>query len=422
MDLPKNGSIGGSSEGLFDSPESIRNDFPIFNGESELHFLDSGASAQKPQEVIDTINFYLQSCYANVHRGTYRLSDEMTNAYESAREGLAKFLGADSDEIVWQSNATSAINLVARSYASRVMGRGKAVLISEMEHHANIVPWQMWAEENSGELRVVKIDDLGELDLESYRGCLDDGKVGLVSITHVSNVLGTVNPIKELIGMAHESEAKVLVDGSQAAVHLRVDVKELDCDFYVCTGHKLYGPTGIGVLYGKREILEEMPPIIGGGDMIERVSFSGTTYANPPARFEAGTPPIVEAIALKKATEWIDRKGWQTLSKNEEEISNYLKQGLQSIKQIEIYGNSRNKLGIWSFNIEGIHHHDISMMLDDLVNVSVRSGHHCAQPLMERMGVKGMVRASIAAYNVGGDIDKLIEGLDRILKISGVKS
>ena len=411
----------GWSGGAGDASERIVEDFPLLRGEGcSLVYMDSAASAQKPECVVACTSDLMRNHYANVHRGIYGLSDRLTTRYERSREVMARFLGAgSSDEVVWQANATAAINLVARSYGGHVMERGKAVLISEMEHHANIVPWQLLEEERGCPLRVVRVTPRGDLDWDHYEELLDSGDVGLVSMTHISNVLGTVNPVEEIVRRAHDAGARVLIDGSQGAVHMPLQVKAWDCDFYVCTGHKLYGPTGVGVLYGKEECLSAMPPLFGGGDMIERVRFSGTTYAKPPARFEAGTPAIVEVIALACAVEWMEGWGWDVLSEVETRRSEELGSGLRGMEGVRIYGESEGKAGIWSFNLEGFHPSDVGMMLDDLMGVAVRTGHHCAQPLMEKMGVQGMVRASIASYNRGRDVEKLLEGLERIMKMKG---
>ena len=396
--------------------ENIWEQFPIFRQE-KLHYLDSGASAQKPDAVIDGMHYYWQSCYANVHRGTYRLSEEITRVYEKARTTMAAFLGANSEEIIWQTNATAGINLVAYSYGRHLLQADQTIVLSAMEHHANIVPWQILSKERGNPIEVVHVQEDGSLDMEHYAQILSHHKVGLVALSQMSNVLGTINDAKKIASLAHQHGAKVLIDGSQGAVHMPVNVKDIDCDFYVCTGHKLYGPTGIGVLYGKAELLAQMPPVYGGGDMIDMVSFSGTTFAEAPAKFEPGTPPIVEAIGLAYAVEWLNSLGWQNIMTRENMLANMLAKGLAQIKEVRVYGEAAKKGGIFSFNLEGAHHHDVSMMLNDMVNVSVRSGHHCAQPLMHHLGVKGMVRATIGVYNRAEDIEKLLEGLERIVNI-----
>ncbi len=397
----------------------IRADFPIlaseFNG-YPLTFLDSGASAQKPECVLRRMDDVYRRSYANVHRGAYTLSQAATNYYEGARKTVARYLNARSDdEIVFTHNVTAAINLVAHSYGRRFLERGDEVIISQMEHHANIVPWQLLRDEIGIELKVAPIDEAGNLLLDQLAEMFSQ-KTKLVSLTHVSNVLGTIVPIKKVIDLAHERDIPVLIDGAQGIVHTRVDVQDLDAEFYAFTGHKLYGPSGIGVLYGKKDLLNTMPPYQGGGDMIERVTFEKTTYRDAPARFEAGTPPIVEAAGLAAAIDYVDEIGMENISSHEQELLNYATERLNEVDGITIYGEAQHKAGIISFTLDKVHPHDIATIVDSR-GVSVRAGHHCAQPLMDWYGVAATTRASFGMYSNKKDVDALIDGLKYVKEI-----
>ena len=411
---------GHNVEGGFDV-ERIRQDFPILGRQvhgKPLVYFDSGASAQKPRAVIDAMTQVLENEYTNVHRGAHYLSQTLTDRYEGVRETIARFINAPSEEqIVITRNTTEAINLVATSYGRKFLGQGDGVVVSTMEHHANIVPWQLLRDEKGIELKVAPIDDSGVLDLEAYEALLD-GNTKLVAITHCSNVLGTMTPAAELVRLAHDRGIPVLLDGSQAVVHSAVDVQALDADFYVFTGHKLYGPTAIGVLYGKAELLAQMPPYQGGGDMIAKVTFEKTTYQEPPQRFEAGTPPIVEAIGLGAAMDYVSAIGMDNIMAHEKALLAYAMDRLAAMPDIKLFGTAPEKAAILSFVQEGIHPFDTAATLDR-AGVAVRVGQHCAEPLMARLGVDGTVRASLAMYNTTGEIDTMIEALQRARALFG---
>ena len=397
--------------------EAIRADFPIL-GETvrgkKLVFLDSAASAQKPSAVIDAMANAMRRQYANVHRGLHWMSERTTDAYEDARTLVALFLHAPSrDEIVFVRNSTEAINLVALSYGGHVLGRDQAVVISEMEHHSNIVPWQMLRDAHGIELRVARITDGGELDMEHLAALLADGRVGLVAITHMSNVLGTVTPAARIAALAHEHGARVMFDGSQAVVHREVDVQAIGADFYVFTGHKLYGPTGIGVLWGKRELLERMPPVFGGGEMIATVSFERSTWAGIPNKFEAGTPAIVEAIGLGAAIRYVREIGADRMAAHEASLTEHAVATLSGVRGLGIVGSAQDRGGVVSFTLAGAHPHDVATLLD-LSGIAVRAGHHCAEPLMNRLGLDGTARASFGVYTTHDEIDVLAASLDRV--------
>ena len=394
--------------------EAVREDFPILSEEINGHplaFLDSGASAQKPEAVLQRMEQVYRHDYANVHRGAYTLSQASTDHYENARQTVARYLNAASDdEIIFTRNVTSAINLVAHCYGRAFLSAGDEVIITHMEHHANIVPWQLLRDAIGIELKVIPIDDAGNLLMDRFEELLSP-KTKIVSVTHVSNVLGTILPIEEIIRLAHAHDARVLIDGAQGIMHSRVDVQGLDVDFYAFTGHKLYGPSGIGVLYGKKDILNAMPPYEGGGDMIDRVTFEESTYRDTPARFEAGTPAIVEAAGLAAAVEYVESIGIERIAAHERVILDYATAQLSAIEGLRIYGNAQNKVGIVSFTMEGVHPHDISTIIDSH-GVAVRAGHHCAQPLMDRFDLAATARASLGMYNNKSDIDQLVEALE----------
>ena len=395
----------------------LRADFPILaetvHGRP-LVFLDSAASAQKPRAVIEAMVGAMERSYANVHRGLHWMSERATEAYESTRDAAAGLLNApDRHEIVFTRNSTEAINLVAHSYGRGVLRPGQAVVISAMEHHSNIVPWQLLRDERGIELRVAPITDAGELDLASLESLLADGRVGLVSITHMSNVLSTYVPAARVAALAHRYGAKVLFDGSQAIVHRAVDVQALDADFYAFTGHKLYGPTGIGVLWARRELLEAMPPFLGGGDMIASVTYERSTWAEIPHKFEAGTPPIIEAIGLKAAIAYVRAVGYGAIAAHEAALTEHALATLAGIEGVNVLGRAQDRGGVVSFTMDCAHAHDIATLLDRQ-GIAVRAGHHCAEPLMRRLGVDSTARASFALYTTRDEIDALAAGIRRV--------
>ncbi len=404
--------------GPFDA-EAVRADFPILGQRvrgKPLVYLDNAATAQKPRRVIHALHRYYALENANVHRGVHHLSQVATDAYEGARHRVGRFLNATHDkEIVFVRGTTEGINLVAQTFGRRQVGTGDEILISEMEHHSNIVPWQMLCEEKGARLRVIPINDRGELLLEEYEKLLTP-RTKLVSVAHVSNVLGTLNPASDIVNLAHERGVPVLFDGAQAVPHLEVDVQALDCDFYAFSGHKLYGPTGIGVLYGKAEHLESMPPYQGGGSMIRSVTFEKTTYAEPPNKFEAGTPQIAGGIGLGAAIDYLAEIGLNDAAAYEADLLSYATQILSDIPDLRLIGTADKKVSVLSFVVEGIHPHDIGTVLDQ-EGIAVRAGHHCAQPLMRRFGISATTRAAIACYNTRHDIDALARGLYKVREI-----
>jgi len=393
----------------------IRQDFPILSQPQHgkpLVFLDSGASAQKPRAVIDAMTRCMETAYANVHRGAYRLSEVATDAFEAARGAVARFINApDAREVVFTRNSTEAINLVAHSWGRGVMRPDQAVLISELEHHANIVPWQMLRDDRGNPLRVCRVTDSGELDMEDLAAKLADGKVGLVALAHMSNVLGTVTPVERVVALAHAHGAKVLLDGSQAVVHRRVDVAAIGCDFYCFTGHKLYGPTGIGVLWGKLEHLDRMPPFLGGGDMIESVSFEKSTWAKPPARFEAGTPAIIEAVGLHAAIDYVNAIGMPAIEAHERALVDHAMRKLSDVPGLTLLGRAQDRGGVFAFALDNAHPHDLSTLLDR-AGICIRAGWHCAEPLHTRFGLEqGTARASFGLYTTPEEVDYLAGAL-----------
>ncbi|GBR59586.1 cysteine desulfurase [Acetobacter senegalensis DSM 18889] len=395
---------------------AIRKQFPILSEkvhDRPLVFLDSAASAQKPDAVINAMVHTMHHQYANIHRGLYWLSERATEAYEAVRDQVAGFLNAPSrEEIVFTRNSTEAINLVAYSFGS-LLTPGQAVVISEMEHHANLVPWQMLRDRMGIELRIAPITDAGDLDMEAFGQLLSDGKVALVAITHMSNVLGTITPARQIADMAHAAGALVLFDGSQAVVHHRTDVQALGADFYTFTGHKLYGPTGIGVLWARRALLEDMPPFMGGGDMISTVTFEKSTWANVPHKFEAGTPAIVEAIGLGAAIEWVEKFGFDAIAAHEQALTTYALERLATVPGLNVVGHPKERGGVISFTMADVHPHDIATLLDRN-GIAVRAGHHCAEPLMRRLGLTATARASFGIYTMQEEIDALADTLVRI--------
>jgi cysteine desulfurase/selenocysteine lyase len=398
--------------------EAIRRDFPILSRTvygKPLVYLDNGASAQKPQVVIDAVAHAYSNEYANVHRGLHFLSNAATDAYEGAREKVRRFLNAPSvDNIIFTKSSTEAINTVAYGYGMPKIGDGDEIVISIMEHHSNIVPWHFIRERQGAKLVWVPIDDQGAFHVDDFVKCLSD-KTKLIAITHMSNALGTVVPVKEICRIARERGIPVLVDGSQAAVHMPVDVQDIDCDWYVMTGHKLYGPSGIGVLYGRMDRLQEMRPFMGGGEMIVEVTEDAITYNEPPHRFEAGTPPIVQAIGLGYALDYMENIGRAAIAAHEADLAAYAHQRLSSVNSLRIFGTAPGKGGIFSFELEGIHAHDVSMVIDR-AGVAVRAGTHCAQPLLKRFGVTSTCRASFGLYNTRAEVDILVDALDQARK------
>lgn len=400
---------------------TLRRQFPILsrrlNG-SPLVYLDTAASAQKPMPVLNAMRVAYESSYANVHRGVHTLGQEATDAFEAARDKLARFINArGACEVVFVRGATEAINLVAATFGRTELRAGDEIILSELEHHANIVPWQMLRDEKGLVLRVIPIDDQGDLSLDRFQDLLTP-RTKLVAITQVSNALGTIVPIQTIIRQAHSAGAVVLVDGCQAVPHLQVDVQALDADFYVFSGHKMYGPTGIGVLYGRREILEAMPPYQGGGEMIVNVSFEETTFKQPPYRFEAGTPAIVEAIGLGAAADYLTGIGIERIGAHERALRAYASERLARIAGVRILGGGTRQAGIISFVLEGVHPHDIATILDQS-GVAIRAGHHCAQPLMRRLGVPATARLSFGIYNTREDVDAMIEALGEVRELFG---
>jgi cysteine desulfurase/selenocysteine lyase len=393
--------------------EAIRHDFPILSRDvygKPLVYLDNAASAQKPKAVLDAINKSYTQEYANVHRGLHFLSNAATQAYEDARESVRRFLNAPSkDELIFTRNATEAINLVAQSFGGMVLGEGDEIVLSIMEHHSNIVPWHFHRERQGAVIKWAPIDEDGNFLIDEFEKLLSP-RTRIVAITQMSNALGTIVPIKEVVRIAHAHGIPVLVDGSQAAVHMPVDVQDLDCDFYAFTGHKTYGPTGIGVLYGKMEHLRRMPPYQGGGEMIGEVTLDTVTYAEPPHRFEAGTPAIVQAIGLGAALDYMRNVGLPNIAAHEADLRDYAMARLSEINSLRIFGRARDKGAIVSFNMEGAHAHDVATVIDR-AGIAVRAGTHCTQPLLARYGVTATCRASFAVYNTRAEVDKLAEAL-----------
>lgn len=410
--------------------QDVRADFPILAREvhgKPLVYLDNGATTQKPLCVLDAMRDEYLNVNANVHRGVHYLSVQATELHEQARETVRRFINARSvSEIVFTRGTTEGLNLVASTFGDEFLKPGDEVIVSTMEHHSNIVPWQLQAHKRGIKLRVIPMTDGGVLDLEAYKGLFNE-KTRMVSVMHVSNVLGTVNPVKQMIAIAHEHDVPVMVDGAQSAPHFAIDVQDLDCDFFVFSGHKMYGPTGIGVLYGKESWLDKLPPYQGGGEMIEHVSFEKTTFERPPLKFEAGTPDYVATHGLAKAIEYMEHLGLDNIERHERELTRYALSQLRDIPGMHIYGHAADLLSdgqandmqgdaVISFNVGDIHHMDMGTLLDQL-GIAVRTGHHCAQPLMDRLGVLGTVRASFALYNTREEVDVLVAGIRRVSKM-----
>lgn len=394
-----------------------RKDFPILEryvNKKPLVYLDSAASSQKPKSVIEAIERYYTNEHSNVHRGVHYLSQEATTAYEVVREKVQRFINARYNyEVLFTKGTTDSINLVAASFGRANLGAGDEVIVSGMEHHSDIVPWQMVCEEKGAALKVIPMTDEGELDMAAYAELLNE-KTKIVAVVHISNSLGTINPIKEIINLAHKKNIPVLVDGAQAIHHTKVDVQELDVDFYAFSGHKMYGPTGIGVLYGKEELLNAMPPYQGGGDMIKNVTFEKTTYNDLPHKFEAGTPNIAGVMGLGAAVDYIDDLGVEAMADWEEELVAYAMDKLSQIEGMRFIGRAKHRASVVSFLIEGLHPYDIGVILDKM-GIAVRTGHHCTQPVMDKFGIPGTVRASFAFYNTREDVDRLIEGVNKAI-------
>jgi cysteine desulfurase/selenocysteine lyase len=398
---------------------SIREQFPILNrmvkGKPLVYF-DNAATAQKPQVVIDALKEYYEKYNANIHRGIHSLAEEATAAYEATRDTVQQFINAQyREEIIFTRGVTESVNLVAYTWARTNLKASDEIIISGMEHHSNIVPWQLIAEMTGAVIKVIPVDDNGELILEEYHKLLS-GKTKIVSVVHASNSLGTINPVKEIIDAAHKVGAIVMLDGAQSSVHLDIDVQELDCDFFAISSHKVYGPTGIGVLYGKKEILEAMPPFMGGGEMIKDVSFEKTTWNDLPYKFEAGTPNIADTVALKAALDFVNTIGKAAARNHEDELLHYATSQLESIDGIRMIGKAKNKVSVASFVVDGVHPQDLGILLDNQ-GVAVRTGHHCTQPLMNRFGIPGTTRASFAMYNTKEEIDVMIAALNKAIKL-----
>jgi cysteine desulfurase / selenocysteine lyase len=406
------------ASGIFDV-ERVRADFPIL--EQKIHgkplvYLDNAATSQKPRAVIDAISRYYEGTNANIHRAVHHLSEQATEEYEAARKTAQKFINAPSlSEIIFVRGTTEGINLVAQTFGRAQIHAGDEVVVTDMEHHSDIVPWQLLCEDRGAKLRVVPINDRGELILDEYAKLLGT-KTKLVCVTHVSNALGTINPVRQIVDMAHSQGVPVLVDGAQAVPHMKVDVQALDCDFYSFSGHKVYGPTGIGVLYGKKALLESMPPYQGGGDMILSVTFEKTTYNRLPYKFEAGTPDIAGVIGLGAALEYVGGLGIEKIGAHEHDLLEYATAAVSSIPGLKIIGTAREKAGVLSFTLENIHPHDIGTILDR-EGIAIRTGHHCSQPVMKRFGVDSTARASFAMYNTKQEVDALVRGIEKVREV-----
>ena len=409
-------SMSSAAEAAALDVERIRDDFPILHRlvrGRPLVYLDSAATTQKPRAVLDALARYYAHGNANIHRGVYVLSEEATAAYDAARAKVQRFLNAaTSREIIFTRNSTEGINLVAQSFGRRNVGPGDEIVITHMEHHSNIVPWQLLCEQVGARLRVAPIDDSGTLQLDELERLIGP-RTRLVSVVHLSNSLGTINPVRDIVEMAHRRDVPVLIDGSQAVYHMPVDVQALGCDFYVFTGHKLYGPTGIGVLYGREALLEQMPPYQGGGDMIRSVTFEKTTYADLPHKFEAGTPHIAGAVGLGAAVDYVQRIGFEAVAPHEADLLAYGTAALSEVKGLRLIGTAANKASIVAFVMKGAHPHDVGTIVDT-EGVAIRTGHHCTQPIMDRFGVPATARASVAMYNTRGEIDVLVHALERV--------
>ncbi len=396
--------------------DEIRKDFPVLYQELNgrpIVYLDNAASSQMPVQVADRINHYHRYEHSNVHRGIHTLSQKATDAFEEARFKVQEFINAkDPDEIIYTTGTTDSINLVANSYGGKFLKEGDEIILTEMEHHANIVPWQMIAEKTGAVIKVIPVTDSGELDMDEYKKLLS-GRTKIVAVVHVSNALGTINPVKKITELAHESGAVVLIDGAQSVPHQKVDVEDINADFYAFSSHKMCGPTGFGILYGRKSLLEEMPPYRGGGDMIDKVSFDGTTYNRVPFRFEAGTPPIAASIGFSRAIDYLNEIGMEQIEKREEELVSYLIDQLKKIDGLKMIGEARKRASLAAFILDDIHASDVGTLLDKQ-GIAVRTGHHCAQPILRRFNVPATTRASLSFYNTKDDIDRLTEGIKEV--------
>jgi cysteine desulfurase/selenocysteine lyase len=397
--------------------QKIRKEFPVLhqlvNGKPLIYF-DNAATNQKPKRVIDALTSYYEGYNANIHRGIHALAEKATRAYEDTREAMQRFINAaNTEEVIFTSGVTGSINLVASSYGRAFLKAGDEIIVSGLEHHSNIVPWQMVCEEKKAILKVIPVTKIGELDMEAFSKLLSP-KTKVVAVNHASNSLGTINPAKEIVRLAHEVGAVVLIDGAQAAAHLPIDVQDLDCDFYCISSHKMFGPTGTGIVYGKKELLEKMPPYMGGGEMIKDVRFAKTTFNDLPYKFEAGTPNIADVVALKEAVTFIDELGKENIAIHEDNLLKHLQERLKELPRVRLVGTSAHKVSVQSFIVEDIHHFDVGQMLDAR-GIAVRTGHHCTQPLMDSLGLEGTVRASFSVYNTIEEIDTLVEGLKKLI-------
>ncbi len=406
--------------GIYDV-QAIRAGFPALHQDvhgKPLVYLDNGASSQKPRAVIDAMVRYYEHDHSNVHRGVHTLSQRATDAFENAREKVRGFINAASDkEVIFVRGTTEGINLVARSYGDANLKPGDEIIVTKMEHHANIVPWQMLCERTGATIKVLHFSDSGELNMQEFENLLSD-KTKILALTHVSNALGTVNPIKDMVNKAHGAGAVVVVDGAQAVPHMQLDMQDLDCDFYTFSSHKMYGPTGIGILYGKEALLDTMPPYEGGGEMIKKVTFEETTYADLPHKFEAGTPSIAQTVGLGAAVDYLNSVGLDNIAVHEQDLLDYATERAAEVKGMRIYGTAKHKAGVFAFGLEGIHPHDIGTILD-FEGVAVRTGHHCAQPVMQHYGVAATSRASFGMYNTRSEVDALFAGIEKVQQTFG---
>jgi len=398
---------------------AMRKEFPVLERKVKgrnLVYFDNAATAQKPKVVINALMHYYQQYNANIHRGIHSLAEEATAAFEATRDTVQQFINATHrEEIIFTGGVTEGINLVAATWGRQNVSEGDEIIISAMEHHSNIVPWQMLCLEKKATLKIIPINDKGEFVMDEYEKLISP-KTKLVAIVHASNSLGTINPVKEIIEIAHQHNIPVLVDGAQSAVHLDIDVQDMDCDFFVLSSHKIYGPTGVGVLYGKKELLEEMPPYMGGGEMIKEVTFDHTTYNELPYKFEAGTPNIADTVAFKAALDFVNEVGKESIRAHEEALTKYAMEKLSGIEGVRLVGTARHKTSVVSFIVDGVHPQDIGILLDNY-GIAVRTGHHCCQPLMNRFEIPGTVRASFAMYNTKEEVDELVKGMEKAIKM-----
>ena len=399
------------------NPIKIRDQFPILNkkiNNNQLVYFDNAATTQKPIQVIESINKYYSEYNANIHRGIHTLAEKATQEYEKTRKTVSKFINSRSEkEVIFTRGTTEGINLIASSFVKNFIKKGDEIIISEMEHHSNIVPWQMICEENGIILKTINVFENGEIDLDNFKELISN-KTKFLSIVHTSNTLGTVNPIKEMIEICKKNNINTMIDGAQASAHSKIDVQDLNCDFFVLSAHKMYGPTGVGILYGREEILEKMPPYMGGGEMIKDVNFKKTTYNELPYKFEAGTPNIGDVIGFNEALSFINNIGLDNISLYEKELKNYASNSFNKIEGINIIGNSKNKIGIFSFTMDKIHYYDLGLLLDSK-GIAIRTGHHCTQPLMDKFNLEGTARVSLAIYNTKNEIDYFVEKIKQLI-------